>query len=56
MRRVPSGRGDRRRVFAGLSGAGAWFLVVSGRVLVRVLLVGFWWRVVGEARRITVRF
>ena len=42
--------------FAGLSGAVAWFGVVSGRVLVRVLPVGFWWRDVGEARRINVRF
>jgi hypothetical protein len=46
--------------FAGVAGAGAWFRVVSGRVLVRVLVrvlpVGFWRRDVGEARRINVRF
>jgi hypothetical protein len=34
----------------------AWFAVVSGRVLVRVVLAGSWWRDMGEARRITVRF
>ena len=37
-------------------GAVAWFWVVSGRVLLRVLLAGFGWRNVGGAGRISVRF
>jgi hypothetical protein len=40
----------------GVSGAVAWFRVVSRWVLVRVLLVGFWWRDVRGTRRINVRF
>ena len=43
--------------FAGVVGCRCLVpVVVSGRVLVRVLPVGFWWRDVGEARRINVRF
>jgi hypothetical protein len=39
-----------------VSGAVARFPVVSRRVLVRVVLMGFKWRDTGEARRINVRF
>ena len=44
------GRGTVTRVW--LAGPVSWRL----RVLVRGLLMGFWWRDAGEARRINVRF
>ncbi len=40
---------------AGLSGAVAWFRIVSGLALVRMLLTGSGWRDVEAARRINVR-
>ena len=42
--------------FPGLPGTAALIPGGDPRVLVRVLLVGFGWRDMGEARRINVRF
>jgi hypothetical protein len=44
------------RMAVRVASAVAWFWVVSRRVLVRVLLMGFWCRNAGAAQRINVRF